>query len=245
MSRAAACCWRVEMTSARVPGTLQRGASCGPGALTHLVNASRLLVGMLPRTVTDAALFCCREAPKKISAVAFSGDGRAALFADKFGDVLVAAAPDPDPASTSIPPAGFAPGDQGGAAPSAATATRPQAQNGTAAPPLATASEQDILPQARKGTLACPSAAASEQGVAQAAAAAAAPAPGGVGAMATAGTTKPALLLGHFCSTITAVAVAPAGRLLASADRDGKVRVSILPRRPLLVRLHNVPPNTS
>lgn len=62
--------------------------------------------------------------------------------------------------------------------------------------------------------------------------------------MAATGTTKPALLLGHFCSTITAMSVAPTGRLLASADRDGKVRISVLPRRPLLVRLHNVPSTT-
>lgn len=42
-----------------------------------------------------------------------------------------------------------------------------------------------------------------------------------------------ALLLGHYCSTVAALAVSPDGRLLASADRDNKVRVSVLPRQPL------------
>jgi hypothetical protein len=54
-----------------------------------------------------------REAPKKVSAVAFSGDGRAALFADKFGDVLVAAAPEPDAAAAPAAPAAAGAGPAG------------------------------------------------------------------------------------------------------------------------------------
>ncbi|KAK9837216.1 hypothetical protein WJX84_006866 [Apatococcus fuscideae] len=41
-------------------------------------------------------------------------------------------------------------------------------------------------------------------------------------------------LLGHFCSIITAMCVSPDGRLLATCDRDGKVRVSNLPPNLLL-----------
>ena len=42
-------------------------------------------------------------------------------------------------------------------------------------------------------------------------------------------------LLGHFCSIITAMCVSPDGKLLATCDRDGKVRVSNLPPDPFLV----------
>ena len=146
-----------------------------------------------------------REAPKKVSAVAFSGDGRAALFADKFGDVLAAAAPDPGPAPGQNP-AGA------GAAPMPALAE--PATNGHSAPVPAAAS---------------PPAPASTQAAAAAAPSDAAPAAGE--------RVKPALLLGHFCSTVTALAVAHGAARLASADRDGKIRVSVLPRAPLLVRL--------
>lgn len=44
-----------------------------------------------------------------------------------------------------------------------------------------------------------------------------------------------AFLLGHFCSIITALCVSPDGSLVATCDRDGKVRVSNLPQNPLLV----------
>jgi len=144
-----------------------------------------------------------REAPKKVSAVAFSGDGRAALFADKFGDVLVAAAPEPDAAAAPAAPAAA------GAGPAGAPAAEDGGGAGGAAPEA--------------------------QGAPAAACSAAGERNGGGGA-AAGPRVKPALLLGHFCSTVTALAVAPGGRLLASADRDAKVRVSVLPRRPLLVR---------
>ncbi len=78
--------------------------------------------------------------------------------------------------------------------------------------------------------------AAAEAQSAPAAACSAAGERNGGGGAAAGPRVKPALLLGHFCSTVTALAVAPGGRLLASADRDAKVRVSVLPRRPLLVR---------
>jgi len=142
-----------------------------------------------------------------VSAVAFSGDGRAALFADKFGDVLVAAAPEPDAAAAPAAPAAAA----------AAPAGAPAAEGGAGAGGAAAGTQ---------GAPASP--AASERN-------------GGGGAAAGA-RVKPALLLGHFCSTVTALAVAPGGRLLASTDRDAKVRVSVLPRRPLLVRARWRPP---
>ena len=153
-----------------------------------------------------------REAPKKVSAVAFSGDGRAALFADKFGDVLAAAAPGPGPAPGQNPACA-------GAAPAPALAE--PATNGHSAPVPAAAS-QPAPPLTQDGAAVAPPAAAAQPSDA-------APAAGE--------RVKPALLLGHFCSTVTALAVAPGAARLASADRDGKIRVSVLPRAPLLVRL--------
>ena len=42
------------------------------------------------------------------------------------------------------------------------------------------------------------------------------------------------LALGHYCSVVTSLSLSADGTLLASTDRDGKVRVSILPENPLL-----------
>lgn len=42
--------------------------------------------------------------------------------------------------------------------------------------------------------------------------------------------------VGVRCSTVAALAVSPDGRFLASGDRDNKVRVSVLPPRPMEVR---------
>ncbi|KAG2426567.1 hypothetical protein HXX76_011791 [Chlamydomonas incerta] len=97
--------------------------------------------------------------PKKTSAGGFSHAGTHALFADKFGDVLVG----PVPADL----------DAAVAAATAATA-------GAEAAPAAVAA-------------------------------------------------APSTLLGHFCSIVTGVAAAPCGRLLATSDKDYKVRVSVLP----------------
>ena len=44
------------------------------------------------------------------------------------------------------------------------------------------------------------------------------------------------LLLGHFCSIITSLALTPDQRGLVSTDRDHKVRVSHLSPHPLAVR---------
>ena len=49
------------------------------------------------------------------------------------------------------------------------------------------------------------------------------------------GGAGPQLLLGHFCSIVTCLALSPDGVHLASTDKDHKVRVSALPRRPLQV----------
>ena len=38
----------------------------------------------------------CRKCPKKVSAATFSCDGEHAIFADKFGDVYVAATATPE-----------------------------------------------------------------------------------------------------------------------------------------------------
>lgn len=153
-----------------------------------------------------------REAPKKVSAVAFSGNGRAALFADKFGDVLAAAAPDPGPEPGRNP--------AGARAASAPTLAEPAANGRSASVP--TEASQTAPPSTQDGAAAAPPAAAAQPSDA-------APAAGE--------RVKPALLLGHFCSTVTALAVAPGAARLASADRDGKIRVSVLPRAPLLARL--------
>jgi len=47
----------------------------------------------------------CRKCPKKVSAATFSCDGEHAIFADKFGDVYVAATATPEQvtSSTSLP----------------------------------------------------------------------------------------------------------------------------------------------
>ena len=45
----------------------------------------------------------------------------------------------------------------------------------------------------------------------------------------------PELLLGHFCSIITDLAVSPDGRYVVSTDRDHKIRVSIMPPNPMQV----------
>jgi tRNA (guanine-N(7)-)-methyltransferase subunit TRM82 len=42
------------------------------------------------------------------------------------------------------------------------------------------------------------------------------------------------LALGHYCSVVTSLSLSADGTLLASTDRDGKVRVSVLPENPLL-----------
>ena len=109
--------------------------------------------------------------PKKTSAGGFSHAGTHALFADKFGDVLVG----PVPADLDA-----------AVAAAAATAT---AGGATADGSAATA------------------------GAAAGAAAAAAAAP--------------STLLGHFCSIVTGVAAAPCGRLLATSDKDYKVRMCV------------------
>ena len=158
------------------------------------------------RPVTGGRM--AREAFKKVSAVAFSSDGRTAFFADKFGDVLAAAAPDPGP-EAGQPPAG------GGAASAPAPVLAAPAESGHS-PAAPAASPHPEPPLAQNGAAAAQPSAAEP---------------------ATGERVKPALLLGHFCSTVTALAVAQSARRLASADRDGKVRVSVLPRAPLLVRL--------
>lgn len=48
-----------------------------------------------------------------------------------------------------------------------------------------------------------------------------------------------ALLLGHYCSTVAALAVSPDGKVVVSADRDNKVRVSCLPEQ-LLKGAHEI-----
>ena len=55
------------------------------------------------------------------------------------------------------------------------------------------------------------------------------------GALGNEASGELAFLLGHFCSIITALCVSPDGSLVATCDRDGKVRVSNLPPNPLLV----------
>lgn len=45
-------------------------------------------------------------------------------------------------------------------------------------------------------------------------------------------TPEPVLLLGHYCSILTALAASKGGRLLATADRDKRARVSLLPEDP-------------
>lgn len=46
-------------------------------------------------------------------------------------------------------------------------------------------------------------------------------------------TDKAEPLLAHCCSIITGLEVSPCGRLIATADRDFKIRVSIFPKNPL------------
>ena len=41
------------------------------------------------------------------------------------------------------------------------------------------------------------------------------------------------ILLGHFCSTLTAVELSRSGKYIATADRDNKVRVTAMPPEPL------------
>ncbi|KAF5830070.1 hypothetical protein DUNSADRAFT_15070 [Dunaliella salina] len=84
---------------------------------------------------------------KKLSAVAFSRDGKHALFADKFGDVGVAACGSP---AQQQPPS-----------------------------------------------------------------------------------EEPELLLGHLCSIVTSITVSPDNRFVVTTDKDGRVRVSMLPAAPL------------
>ena len=50
---------------------------------------------------------------------------------------------------------------------------------------------------------------------------------------AGAAAAAPELLLGHFCSILTSVSVSRCGRFVATTDRDGKARVSVLPPAPL------------
>ncbi|KAL6748370.1 WD40-repeat-containing domain protein [Haematococcus lacustris] len=44
------------------------------------------------------------------------------------------------------------------------------------------------------------------------------------------------LLLGHLCSVITSLAVSPDNKLLASTDKDGRVRLSLLPPGDLILK---------
>ncbi|GAX84576.1 hypothetical protein CEUSTIGMA_g11997.t1 [Chlamydomonas eustigma] len=44
----------------------------------------------------------------------------------------------------------------------------------------------------------------------------------------------PALLFGHLCSVVSSISVSPDNRFVITCDKDRKVRVSILPERPLL-----------
>ncbi|KAI4341744.1 hypothetical protein MLD38_026430 [Melastoma candidum] len=44
---------------------------------------------------------------------------------------------------------------------------------------------------------------------------------------------KPTPMLAHYCSIITSLAFSPDGRFLVSADRDSKIRVSVVPKEPL------------
>ena len=45
---------------------------------------------------------------------------------------------------------------------------------------------------------------------------------------------KPTLLLGHLCSVVASIAVSPNNKLIATADKDRKIRISILPQDPML-----------
>lgn len=49
--------------------------------------------------------------------------------------------------------------------------------------------------------------------------------------------TKPSFLLGHFSSIVTALVPSGNKRWLASTDREGKARISILPSNPEQVHL--------
>ncbi|KAL4452620.1 hypothetical protein ABPG75_008282 [Micractinium tetrahymenae] len=44
---------------------------------------------------------------------------------------------------------------------------------------------------------------------------------------------EPEILLGHYCAIITSLSLSAGGRLLATTDRDNRVRVSIMPAEPL------------
>lgn len=94
------------------------------------------------------------SSPKKISAACFSHDSRYILFADKYGDVLIA----------------------------------------NCNSELSTSLEHSSEPPVQ----------------------------------------KPALLLGHLCSVVSSIAVSPDNRLVATADKGRKIRISILPQDPML-----------
>ena len=47
---------------------------------------------------------------------------------------------------------------------------------------------------------------------------------------------EPALVLGHCSSILTSLSVSPSGSLLATADRDEKIRVSRLPRHGAVLK---------
>lgn len=44
---------------------------------------------------------------------------------------------------------------------------------------------------------------------------------------------EPEILLGHYCAILTSLSLSAGGRLLATTDRDNRVRVSIMPAEPL------------
>jgi len=54
------------------------------------------------------------------------------------------------------------------------------------------------------------------------------------------GSTKPVLLLGHLCSIITYIAVSPCGQFIATADRDGKIRISSIPKAGIAGGIHEI-----
>ncbi|MCH1922705.1 WD40 domain-containing protein, partial [Shewanella sp. A3A] len=44
---------------------------------------------------------------------------------------------------------------------------------------------------------------------------------------------KPVSIFGHYCSIITSMKFSPDGRFIATADRDFKIRITSLPKKPL------------
>ena len=153
----------------------------------------------------------CRKCPKKVSAATFTCSGEHAIFADKFGDVYVAATSAPEQVTS---PEYKRSGPASHSRASTEMMTDASALNTVRQPSHILRENQSAV--AEVSSTCRPKISSTVQ-------------------RSAACVQAPQLFLGHFCSIITSLTVSPDSQYIVSTDRDHKIRISNMPAQPMQV----------